>query len=98
MIIIIPITQLKVREEQHAQALKKQKTTLLAAEKEKRDQLLNEKGKEIKEMTIRGLEPEIQKMISVSYDYTRIEDRKLWTDLISLDSSLLLNQILMIMY
>ena len=51
-------------EELHQQTLKKQKQTILGNEKNKRDAWLSEKTNEIKEITIKGLEPEIQKIIS----------------------------------
>jgi hypothetical protein len=57
--------QIKYLEEQHSAALKKTKTVITAAEKEKREKWLEEKAKDIKETTIKGLEPEIQKLIAV---------------------------------
>jgi 5-azacytidine-induced protein 1 len=52
-------------EEGHSQAIKKLKSTLVTGEKTKRENWLAEKTKEIREMTIKGLEPEIQKLITV---------------------------------
>ena len=51
--------------EQKAKDLKHQRELILASEKTKRDAWLQEKTKLIKEATVKGLEPEIQRMIAV---------------------------------
>jgi 5-azacytidine-induced protein 1 len=53
-------------EENHKESIKKIKVQLAAQEKEKREQLFQEKSKEIKEQTIKSIEPEIQKIIAVN--------------------------------
>jgi 5-azacytidine-induced protein 1 len=45
--------------------LKKHKDSWTAAEKIRRDAWMQEKTKEIKELTIKGLEPEIHKLLAV---------------------------------
>ena len=44
--------------------LKKQKEVSEAAEKIRRDKWIKEKTQEIKELTVKGLEPEIQRLIT----------------------------------
>ena len=51
-------------QENHAKEMKNQKEVVLAAEKIKRENWIAEKTKKIKELTIKGLEPEIQRMVS----------------------------------
>ncbi|KAJ3158667.1 Centrosomal protein of 131 kDa [Geranomyces michiganensis] len=53
-----------VLEEQHERDLKQQKELWAQAEKIKRDKWIQEKTKAIKDQTIKGLEPEIQRMLS----------------------------------
>lgn len=53
-------------EEQHNRELKNQKDMWHAAEKIKRDKWITDKTKSIKDQTIKGLEPEIQRMLGVS--------------------------------
>ena len=48
----------------HALELKKQKEIGEAAEKIRREKWIKEKTQEIKEMTVKGLEPDIQKLIA----------------------------------
>lgn len=48
----------------HAVELKKQKEVGEAAEKLRREKWIHEKTQEIKEMTVKGLEPDIQKLIA----------------------------------
>ena len=48
----------------HALELKKQKEISEAAEKIRREKWIKEKTQEIKEMTVKGLEPDIQKLIA----------------------------------
>jgi hypothetical protein len=49
----------------HERSVKTEKKKILTEEQSKRDKLLIEKAEEIKQATIRGLEPEVQKMIAV---------------------------------
>ncbi|XP_068920185.1 centrosomal protein of 131 kDa isoform X3 [Petaurus breviceps papuanus] len=55
------ITQVQ---EQHEMEIKKLKELMSATEKIRREKWINEKTKKIKEITVRGLEPEIQKLIA----------------------------------
>ncbi|XP_065066186.1 centrosomal protein of 131 kDa-like isoform X2 [Rhopilema esculentum] len=57
-------TKLKTVEENHAVELKKQKEVMEAAEKLRREKWIQEKTIQIKEMTVKGLEPDIQKLIA----------------------------------
>ncbi|XP_036198070.1 centrosomal protein of 131 kDa isoform X6 [Myotis myotis] len=50
--------------EQHALEIKKLKELMSATEKVRREKWMNEKTRKIKEITVRGLEPEIQKLIA----------------------------------
>lgn len=59
------LDKIKNLQEFHAKDLKNQKETLLAGEKIKREKWLQEKTKIIKEQTVKGLEPEIQRMLTV---------------------------------
>ena len=59
------------REEAYARELKKQKELWGVAEKAKREQWLAEKTKEIKESTVRGLEPDIQRLVQRHRDEAR---------------------------
>lgn len=52
-------------EEQHIKDVKQQKELWHATEKVKRDKWLTEKTKLIKDQTVKGLEPEIQRMLAV---------------------------------
>eukprot|EP01135_Chromosphaera_perkinsii_P003427 Nk52_evm51s242 gene=Nk52_evmTU51s242 len=56
--------QIASSREQHAKELRNQKDVILASEKIKRENWITEKTKKIKELTIKGLEPEIQRMVS----------------------------------
>uniref|UniRef100_A0A061RE31 5-azacytidine-induced protein 1 n=2 Tax=Tetraselmis sp. GSL018 TaxID=582737 RepID=A0A061RE31_9CHLO len=59
-----------------AAELKRQKEAWAAAEKIKRDSWAEEKAKEVKEMTIKGLEPEIQRLIAKhKADMRKLEQR-----------------------
>ncbi|CAF0743508.1 unnamed protein product [Adineta ricciae] len=55
--------RLKTMEESHRIELQKLKDVHEAAEKLRRERWIDEKTKKIKELTVRGLEPEIQKLI-----------------------------------
>ncbi|XP_046887637.1 centrosomal protein of 131 kDa isoform X2 [Hypomesus transpacificus] len=55
------ITQMQ---EQHEMEIKKLKELMSATEKVRREKWIDEKTKKIKEITVKGLEPEIQKLIS----------------------------------
>ncbi|NXG92179.1 CP131 protein, partial [Stercorarius parasiticus] len=55
------ITQMQ---EQHELEIKKLKELMSATEKIKREKWIDEKTKKIKEVTVKGLEPEIQKLIA----------------------------------
>ncbi|KAJ3178994.1 Centrosomal protein of 131 kDa [Geranomyces variabilis] len=66
-----------VLEEQHERDLKQQKELWAQAEKIKRDKWIQEKTKAIKDQTIKGLEPEIQRMLSVKPVFILTEQHKL---------------------
>ena len=53
-------------QDHHEHDLKQQREMWQAAEKIKRDKWIQEKTKAIKDQTVKGLEPEIQRMIAVS--------------------------------
>ncbi|NWW32141.1 CP131 protein, partial [Panurus biarmicus] len=55
------ITQMQ---EQHELEIKKLKELMSAAEKVRREKWIEEKTKKIKEITVKGLEPEIQKLVA----------------------------------
>ncbi|XP_040845306.1 centrosomal protein of 131 kDa [Ochotona curzoniae] len=51
-------------QEQHELEMKKLKELMSAAEKVRREKWIHEKARRIKEITVRGLEPEVQRLIS----------------------------------
>lgn len=59
------IHQFQSREEQFAKDIKQQRELWQATEKLKRDKWIQEKTKQIKDQTVKGLEPEIQRMLGV---------------------------------
>lgn len=56
--------KIKQMEENHHVEIKKQKEVILAAEKLRREKWITEKTQQIKEVTVKGLEPDIQKLIA----------------------------------
>nr|XP_039254153.1 centrosomal protein of 131 kDa-like [Styela clava]XP_039254154.1 centrosomal protein of 131 kDa-like [Styela clava] len=56
--------KIKELQEAHAIEVRKQKEVLSAAEKLRREKWIEDKTKTIKEMTVKGLEPEIQRLIA----------------------------------
>jgi hypothetical protein len=61
------VTELEDRQQRE---LKKQRESILTAEKIRRDNWMQEKSKEIKEMTVKGLQPEIERLLAkVLYVY-----------------------------
>ncbi|KAJ3199202.1 Centrosomal protein of 131 kDa [Entophlyctis luteolus] len=57
-------TQVKLQEEQNLKEIKQQRELWQASEKIKREKWITEKTKIIKDQTVKGLEPEIQRMIA----------------------------------
>ena len=51
-------------EERAQRELKKQREGMAAAERIRRDAWMQEKSKEIKEMTVKGLQPEIERLLA----------------------------------
>jgi 5-azacytidine-induced protein 1 len=51
-------------EEKQQRELKKQRESILTAEKIRRDNWMQDKSKEIKEMTVKGLQPEIERLLA----------------------------------
>ncbi|CAB3992815.1 centrosomal of 131 kDa isoform X2 [Paramuricea clavata] len=51
-------------EQNHAAEIKKQKDVMQTAEKLRRDKWIKDKSQQIKELTVKGLEPDIQKLIA----------------------------------
>ncbi|XP_070580321.1 centrosomal protein of 131 kDa-like [Ptychodera flava] len=58
------LTKIKKMEEDHSIEVKKIKEVNAAAEKIRREKWIDEKTKKIKEITVKGLEPEIQRLIA----------------------------------
>ncbi|XP_062269695.1 centrosomal protein of 131 kDa isoform X2 [Platichthys flesus] len=56
--------QIAQMQEQHEMEIKKLKDLMSATEKVRREKWIDEKTRKIKEITVKGLEPEIQKLIS----------------------------------
>jgi len=48
----------------HERELKKQRESIMVSEKIRRDNWMHDKSKEIKEMTVKGLQPEIERLLS----------------------------------
>lgn len=67
------ITEAEMR---FAQELKKQRETWAEVEKQRRDEFIAKKTKEIKEMTIKGLEPELQRMMRKNQDELRLKENE----------------------
>jgi 5-azacytidine-induced protein 1 len=59
--------KVKAMEEKHNRDMKYQKETWAANEKLKRDKWIQDKTRIIKDQTVKSLEPEIQKMLSVGF-------------------------------
>ncbi|KAI9333870.1 hypothetical protein BDR26DRAFT_867898 [Obelidium mucronatum] len=57
--------KIKLQEDQNIKEIKQQRELWQASEKIKRDKWIAEKTKIIKDQTVKGLEPEIQRMIAV---------------------------------
>ncbi|GCB71469.1 hypothetical protein scyTo_0005951 [Scyliorhinus torazame] len=56
--------KIKQMQDQHEMEIKKLKEIMSATEKMRREKWIDEKTKKIKEITVKGLEPEIQKLIA----------------------------------
>jgi len=56
--------QVKELEEKQTKELKKQRESMAVSEKIRRDTWMQEKSREIKEMTVKGLQPEIERLLS----------------------------------
>jgi len=56
--------QVKHLQEAHSKELKKQKESMAVSEKIRRDTWMQEKCREIKEMTVKGLQPEIERLLA----------------------------------
>lgn len=63
--------KLKAKDEALGRELKRRTDALGAAERARREQWMASKAKEIKELTIRGLEPDVQRLISKHRDEIR---------------------------
>ena len=60
-----------------AEELRRQKDAWAAAEKIKRDSWAEEKTREVKELTIKGLEPEIQRLMAKhKADFRKVRGRQ----------------------
>ncbi|KAJ3397510.1 Centrosomal protein of 131 kDa [Lobulomyces angularis] len=78
-------------EEQHLKEIKQQKELWQATEKVKRDKWISEKTKLIKDQTVKGLEPEIQRMLAHHKLQLRQLEEKL-RDEFSKEKDLLIDQ------
>jgi hypothetical protein len=56
--------QVKHLQDAHSKELKKQKESMAVSEKIRRDTWMQEKCREIKEMTVKGLQPEIERLLA----------------------------------
>ena len=56
--------QVKDLEDKHAKELRKQRESMAISEKIRRDTWMQDKSREIKEMTVKGLQPEIERLLS----------------------------------
>ncbi|KAJ3077106.1 hypothetical protein HDU98_008542 [Podochytrium sp. JEL0797] len=74
--------KIKMQEDQHLHSVKQQRELWSASEKIKRDKWIAEKTKSIKDQTVKGLEPEIQRMIAQHKIQLRQVEEKFKEDLI----------------
>ncbi|KAJ3032039.1 UNVERIFIED_CONTAM: hypothetical protein HDU68_008072 [Siphonaria sp. JEL0065] len=74
--------KIKLQEDQNVKEIKQQRELWQASEKIKRDKWIAEKTKVIKDQTVKGLEPEIQRMIAQHKIQLRQVEEKFKEDLI----------------
>lgn len=68
-------SKLREAEERQQRDMKKQKESILVSEKIRRENWMRDKSKEIKEMTVRGLQPEVERLIEKhKTELRRMED------------------------
>ena len=56
--------QLEEGRDKHERELKKQRESIMAAERIRRDNWMQDKSREIKQMTVKGLQPEIERLLA----------------------------------